>query len=249
MDKKLGLGALISLVIGSMVGAGVFSLPQNIAAHASAGAVALGWAITGIGMICLALVYQNLSMRRPDLDGGIFSYAKAGFGDFVGFNAAWGYWLCQLLANVSYAIVVFSALSYFFDTPDNVIFGDGNTPVAITLASLLIWSVHALVLRGIQVAALVNIVTTIAKMVPSSSSAWPSCSPSTWRPSPWISGGRAVPELGSVMDQVKSTMKVTLWVFIGIEGAVVVSARARHRKDVGRATVLALLGPWRSTSW
>ena len=68
MDKKLGLGALISLVIGSMVGAGVFSLPQNIAAHASAGAVALGWAITGIGMICLALVYQNLSMRRPDLD-------------------------------------------------------------------------------------------------------------------------------------------------------------------------------------
>ena len=135
MDKKLGLGALISLVIGSMVGAGVFSLPQNIAAHASAGAVALGWAITGIGMICLALVYQNLSMRRPDLDGGIFSYAKAGFGDFVGFNAAWGYWLCQLLANVSYAIVVFSALSYFFDTPDNVIFGDGNTPVAITLAS------------------------------------------------------------------------------------------------------------------
>ena len=134
MDKKLGLGALISLVIGSMVGAGVFSLPQNIAAHASAGAVALGWAITGIGMICLALVYQNLSMRRPDLDGGIFSYAKAGFGDFVGFNAAWGYWLCQLLANVSYAIVVFSALSYFFDTPDNVIFGDGNTPVAITLA-------------------------------------------------------------------------------------------------------------------
>ena len=103
MDKKLGLGALISLVVGSMVGAGVFSLPQNIAAHASAGAVALGWAITGLGMICLALVYQNLSMRRPDLDGGIFSYAKAGFGDFIGFNAAWGYWLCQLLANVSYA--------------------------------------------------------------------------------------------------------------------------------------------------
>ena len=103
MDKKLGLGALISLVIGSMVGAGVFSLPQNIAAHASAGAVALGWAITGIGMICLALVYQNLSMRRPDLDGGIFSYAKAGFGDFVGFNAAWGYWLCAVLSFLTVA--------------------------------------------------------------------------------------------------------------------------------------------------
>ncbi|MCF3099692.1 arginine-ornithine antiporter [Aeromonas australiensis] len=242
MDKKLGLGALISLVIGSMVGAGVFSLPQNIAAHASAGAVALGWAITGLGMICLALVYQNLSMRRPDLDGGIFSYAKAGFGDFIGFNAAWGYWLCQLLANVSYAIVVFSALSYFFDTQDNVIFGDGNTPVAITLASILIWSVHALVLRGVQVAALVNIVTTIAKMVPLivfCVAILLAFNMDTFTLDIW---GQNNMELGSVMDQVKSTMKVTLWVFIGIEGAVVVSARARHRKDVGRATVLALLG-------
>ncbi|PJG60209.1 basic amino acid/polyamine antiporter [Aeromonas cavernicola] len=242
MDKKLGLGALISLVIGSMVGAGVFSLPQNIAAHASVGAVALGWAITGIGMIALALVYQTLSLRRPDLDGGIFSYAKAGFGDFIGFNAAWGYWLCQLLANVSYAIVVFSALSYFFDTPDQVIFGDGNTPLAIALASVLIWSVHALVLRGVQVAALVNIVTTIAKMVPLivlCVAMLLAFNMQTFTLDVW---GQGNSDLGSVMEQVKSTMKVTLWVFIGIEGAVVVSARARHRKDVGRATVLALLG-------
>ncbi|MGL5284796.1 MAG: amino acid permease, partial [Aeromonas sp.] len=166
MDNKLGLAALISLVIGSMVGAGVFSLPQNIAAHAGVGAVTIGWVITGLGMICLALVYQTLSMRRPDLDGGIFTYAKAGFGDFIGFNAAWGYWICQLLANVSYAVVVFSALSYFFDTPEHVLFGDGNTPAAIVLASVLIWSVNGLVLRGVKMAAMVNVVTTIAKMVP-----------------------------------------------------------------------------------
>ena len=242
MDKKLGLGALISLVVGSMIGSGVFSLPQNIAAHASAGAVALGWAITGFGMICLALVYQSLSLRRPDLDGGIFSYAKAGFGDFIGFNAAWGYWLCQLLANVSYAIVVFSALGYFFDTPDNVIFGDGNTPVSIVLASLLIWSIHALVLRGVQVATLVNIVTTIAKVVPLivfCVAILLAFNMQTFTLDLWGEGNT---ELGSVMDQVKSTMTVTLWVFIGVEGAVVVSGRARHRKDVGRATVIALLG-------
>lgn len=242
MDNKLGLAALISLVIGSMVGAGVFSLPQNIAAHAGVGAVTIGWVITGLGMICLALVYQTLSMRRPDLDGGIFTYAKAGFGDFIGFNAAWGYWICQLLANVSYAVVVFSALSYFFDTPEHVLFGDGNTPAAIVLASVLIWSVNGLVLRGVKMAAMVNVVTTIAKMVPLivfCVALLLAFHMDTFTLDIW---GTQTPELGSVLDQVKSTMKVTLWVFIGIEGAVVVSARARHRRDVGRATVLALLG-------
>ena len=166
MKKNLGLGALIALVLSSMVGAGIFSLPQNIAANAQVGAIALGWVITGLGMICLALVYQCLSLRRPDLDGGIFTYAKAGFGSFVGFNAAWGYWICQLLANVSYVVVVCSALSYFVDTPDQVWLGEGNTPYAIALGSLLIWAVQALVIRGIKLAAFVNIVTTIAKLIP-----------------------------------------------------------------------------------
>ena len=104
MDKKLGLGALISLVIGSMVGARVFSLPQNIAARTPApGPSPWDGRSRDRHDLPLAPGLPEPSMRRPDLDGGIFSYAKAGFGDFVGFNAAWGYWLCQLLANVSYA--------------------------------------------------------------------------------------------------------------------------------------------------
>ena len=166
MKKNLGLGALIALVLSSMVGAGIFSLPQNIAANAQVGAIAIGWLITGVGMIALALVYQFLSLRRPDLDGGIFTYAKAGFGSLIGFNAAWGYWICQLLANVSYVVVLCCALSYFIDTPERVILGEGNTPAAIALGSVLIWGVHALVLRGIRLAAFVNIITTIAKLVP-----------------------------------------------------------------------------------
>ena len=123
MKKNLGLGALIALVLSSMVGAGIFSLPQNITANAQVGAIAIGWLITGVGMIALALVYQFLSLRRPDLDGGIFTYAKAGFGSLIGFNAAWGYWICQLLANVSYVVVLCCALSYFVDTPEQVILG------------------------------------------------------------------------------------------------------------------------------
>ena len=92
-SNKLSLLPLTALVVGSMIGGGVFSLPQNMAKGASPGAVIIGWLITGVGMLALAFVYQSLSTRKPKLDAGPYAYARAGFGDFVGFNSAWGYWL------------------------------------------------------------------------------------------------------------------------------------------------------------
>ena len=85
-SNKLKLGALVALVVGSMVGGGIFSLPQNIAASASAGATLIGWLITGVGMLTLAFVFQTLANRKPQLDGGVYVYAKAGFGDYMGFS-------------------------------------------------------------------------------------------------------------------------------------------------------------------
>jgi len=75
---KLRLGALVALVVGSMIGGGIFSLPQNMAASADVGAVLIGWVITAIGMLTLAFVFQTLANRKPDLDGGVYAYAKAG---------------------------------------------------------------------------------------------------------------------------------------------------------------------------
>ena len=123
----LGLLPLVALVVGSMIGGGVFSLPQNMAKGASPGAVIIGWLITGIGMLALAFVYQALSTRKPALDAGPYAYARAGFGDFVGFNSAWGYWLSAWLGNVSYVVLIFGALSYFYPA-----FGaEGNSIQAI----------------------------------------------------------------------------------------------------------------------
>lgn len=127
MDKKLSLTALTALVLSSMVGAGVFSLPQNMAEVASPAALIIGWSITGVGILFLAFALLLLSRLRPDLDGGIFTYAKDGFGELIGFCSAWGYWLCAVIANVSYLVIVFAAFSFFTDTPDNIVFGDGNT--------------------------------------------------------------------------------------------------------------------------
>ncbi len=127
MEKKLGLSALTALVLSSMLGAGVFSLPQNMAAVASPAALLIGWGITGVGILLLAFAMLLLTRIRPDLDGGIFTYAREGFGELIGFCSAWGYWLCAVIANVSYLVIVFSALSFFTDTPELRLFGDGNT--------------------------------------------------------------------------------------------------------------------------
>ncbi|WPN97173.1 arginine-ornithine antiporter [Pseudomonas sp. MUP55] len=233
---KLRLGALVALVVGSMIGGGIFSLPQNMAASADVGAVLIGWLITAIGMLTLAFVFQTLANRKPDLDGGVYAYAKAGFGDYMGFSSAWGYWISAWLGNVGYFVLLFSTLGYFFP-----IFGEGNTPAAVIGASALLWAVHFLVLRGIKEAAFINLVTTVAKVVPLVLFvliALFAFKLDIFTADIW---GVKNPELGSVMNQVRNMMLVTVWVFIGIEGASIFSSRAEKRSDVGKATVIGFI--------
>ena len=234
--KKLGVGALTALVVGSMVGGGIFSIPQNTAASAGVGATALAWGITGVGMLALAFVFVNLALRQPKLDSGIYAYARASFGPFVGFSSAWGYWFMAVLGNVGYYVLLFSTLGHYWP-----VFGDGNTRVAVACASVMLWGTHALVLRGVREAALINQVTTAAKLVPLLlfvvlvALAF---QPGVFQADVW---GRANPRLGSVLEQVRGMMLVTVWVFIGVEGASVYSAYARRRVDVGRATLTGFL--------
>ncbi|MGG6109078.1 basic amino acid/polyamine antiporter [Pantoea allii] len=239
MEKKLGLSALTALVLSSMLGAGVFSLPQNMAAVAGPAALLIGWLITGAGIIFLSLAMLLLTRLKPELDGGIFTYARAGFGELTGFCSAWGYWLCAVIANVSYLVIVFSALSFFTDTPDRILFGNGNTWQAMLGASVLLWLVHWLVLRGVQTAASINLLATLGKLVPLLLFIVLAVIAFNYDRFRFDFSGLS---LGvPLWEQVKQTMLITLWVFIGVEGAVVVSSRARHKKDVGRATLLAVL--------
>jgi arginine:ornithine antiporter/lysine permease len=239
-SRGLTLVPLIALVIGSMIGGGVFNLPADMSRTASPAAVLIGWLITGVGMLMLAFVYQGLAIRKPELNAGPYAYAKAGFGAFVGFQSAWGYWLSALLGNVAYAVAIFSALSFFAP-----VFGDGNNLPSIAGASLALWLLHALVLRGIKQAAFVNVVTTIAKLVPLFLFVLVAIVAFHWEKFTldfWGRGAADQAGLGSIVEQVRSTMLVTLWVFIGIEGASVYSSRAANRADVGRATILGFAG-------
>ena len=235
----LALPALTALVVGSMIGSGIFALPSQMAGSAAPGPLIIGWLITGVGMLMLAFVFQSLAQRKPDVDGGVYGYARAGFGEYIGFTSAWGYWISAWVGNVAYLVLLMSTLGYWF--PD---LSGGTGVAAIMGASVLLWIVHTLTLSGVRNAAFANVVVTIAKVVPILTFiaiAAIGFTSGLFTADFWgTSSG-----LGTSLDQVKNMMLVTVWVFIGIEGAAVYSQRARSRKDVGRATVagfLAVLG-------
>jgi len=247
--KVLGLGGLVALVVGAMIGTGVFDLPKNMAESAGGLAIIIAWIITAIGMVALGYSFVNLSNRRPELDGGVFSYARAGFGEFWGFSNAWAYWLSALLGNVAYAVALLSAVNYFMPKNIQLFHGAGPTILGIIIVSVVLWLVHGLILGGVKSATMVNVVVTIAKAIPLILFAIcvviffhiDQFSANFLGGLKTISWAIDVGKVPSILNQVKSTMMATVWSFIGIEGAVLFSSRARNKKDVGKATIIGLL--------
>jgi arginine:ornithine antiporter / lysine permease len=228
-DQKLSLPVLTAMVVGSMVGAGIYSLPRNFALEAGPKAAVISWCIAGGGMYMLARVFQLLAEIRPDLDSGIFAYARDGFGGYAGFLSAFGYWMAGCFGNVSYWVLIKSTLGAFIPA-----FGNGNTPIAIAISSIGIWSFHWMLLRGIQQATLINAILTVVKILPifvfiGILSVHASAEPFTVNLAENVRG---------LAPQVKGTMLVTVFVFLGIEGASVYSRYAKKRSDVGAATIL-----------
>lgn len=241
-SKKLGTFGLAAIVISSMVGGGIYSLPQNMAAGAGVGAVIISWIITGIGIYFIANTFRILSAARPDLTAGIYMYSKAGFGNYAGFTIAWGYWLCQIFGNVGYAVITMDALDYFFPG----YFTGGNNIESIIGGSILIWTFNFIVLSGVKQASFLNVIGTIGKLVPLFIFIIVMVVVFNWDKFTFDFWGHlnasGEHNLGSLSTQIKSTMLVTLWAFIGIEGAVVLSGRAKSQESVGRATILGFVG-------
>lgn len=235
--QKLSRLALTGMVVGSMVGAGIFSLPRTFGQATGPFGALIAWLIAGTGMYMLARTFQLLAERKPNLDAGVYAYAKAGFGDYPGFLSAFGYWIGSCIGNVSYWVLIKSTLGAFFP-----VFGDGNTVVAILVASVGIWLFHFMILRGIRQAAALNTIVTIAKIVPILIFIVIlifAFKAGLFRDNFW--GGEELAGK-SLFQQVRDTMLVTVFVFIGIEGASVYSRYAKKRSDVGAATILGFLG-------
>jgi arginine:ornithine antiporter / lysine permease len=236
-QQKVPLGTLTAMVVGGMVGAGVFSIPRNFAQATGVYGALIAWGIAGAGMLMLCFVFQTLANRKPDLDAGVYAYARAGFGPYIGFFSAFGYWASACVGNASYWILIKSTLGGFFPA-----LGQGNTVTAVAISSLGIWAFHFLVLRGVKEAAGINKIVTIAKLIPLL--VFVVLAIFYLKPAVFIDNlwGGSSGDYGNLFEQIKATMLVTVFVFLGIEGASNYSRFAQKREHVGIATVTGFLG-------
>ncbi len=247
-EKGIGLFGLVGLVVSSCIGAGIFNLPGDLSGVASPGGALVGWLIAGIGFLCLALSLVNLGEKRPDIDG-LFAYAEEGFGPMAGFISGWGYWFSAWLGSVGFAVMVIQA----FCGINPALFGSPNAPsvVAVVLVSAVLWALTYLVIRGVESASLLNaivmtvkvisivvfivFVLTVFKMGVFTADFWGNVAGNAAAAAGDGSG------YGGIGTQAMNCMLVMMWVFIGIEGANVMSKRAEKQSDVGKATIIGLI--------
>ena len=153
----LGLWMCTALVVGSMVGSGVFLLPASLSPYG--GIRILGWLVSAGGAMCLALVMARLGALIPRV-GGPYAFAREGFGDFVGFWVAWAYWISLLTANAALAVATVSYSTVFWP-------GLGDSPAAGAIAALVVlWGLVLVNVRGVRTAGQVQLVTTVLKLLP-----------------------------------------------------------------------------------
>jgi arginine:ornithine antiporter/lysine permease len=232
--QRVTLATLTAMVVGGMVGAGVFSLPRRFATETAIPGALVAWAIAGTGMLMLAFVFQTLAVRKPDLDSGVYAYAKAGFGEYLGFFSAFGYWASACVGNVTYWVLIMSTLGGIVPA-----LGEGDTLLAVALSTVGVWAFAALIMRGVKEAAAINRIVTVAKVIPILVFVVVALFALDW--GVFVDNLEAGPEVGGLFTQVRGTMLATVFVFLGVEGASVYSRYAQKREHVGRATVLGFL--------
>jgi arginine:ornithine antiporter / lysine permease len=255
-SDKLGLWLLTALVVGNMVGSGIFMLPRSLAQVASPAGVMWAWLLTGVGVLMLALVFGNLALRKPELNGGVQMYAKALFAPhsqastLSGFVVAWGYWAANVAGNVAILTTFVSYLSTFFPvmTSAKTLFMIGGFPlrtgslISFLVCSALLWLTHSLILRGVEETGRMNFVATAAKVIGFLifiSFTLAAFDKANMLPLVQPRVGNNGVHVG-LLGQINNAAVTTLWAFIGVESAIMFSARASKQSDVKRATVLGL---------
>lgn len=222
--RQIGLVAATALVLGNMIGSGVFLLPASLAPYGAYSLV--GWLISGTGALLLAGVFYRLSKRAPRA-GGPYAYSREAFGDCVGFLVAWIYWVGLVGGNTAIAVAFASYLSALIPVI-------GATPFFGALAALAaIWVLTAVNIAGVRSAGAVQVVTTILKISPLLALAlfgFVHFDPQLLAPGP---------RAGAPLNAISFCVAATLFAFIGVECATIPAGHVRNPdKTIPRATLL-----------
>jgi APA family basic amino acid/polyamine antiporter len=224
----IGFWTAVALVMGNMIGSGVFLLPSSLGRFG--GISLIGWLVSTAGAILLALVFARLAADRP-ASGGPYAYTRAAFGDLPGFLVAWGYWISVWSANAALSVAFVGYLSPF--SPSIT----GHPAPAALLAVAVLWLLTAVNVRGIRAAGRLQVVTTVLKMLPLV----------------FVGIGGlllldrshfAIADTGAaaLSRGVASTATLTLFAFLGLECATIpAGAIAQPERTIPRATIIGTL--------
>jgi APA family basic amino acid/polyamine antiporter len=214
-----------ALVVGNMVGSGIFLLPASLGAYG--GVSIVGWLVTSAGAMFLALTFARLARALPRV-GGPYAYARASFGDFPAFLVAWGYWISICAGNAAIAVALVGSLAYFWP----VLAARPAMGGAAALAS--IWLLALVNLRGVRTAGWVQLVTTVVKLAPLVAIGTVGLLFLHWDNfTPFNVSGR------SMLSAVSSTAALTLWAFTGLESATIPADDVeKPDRVIPRATLL-----------
>jgi basic amino acid/polyamine antiporter, APA family len=224
LKRTMGLWMATALVIGNMIGSGVFLLPSSLAGAAGPASI-IAWIFTGAGALLLALVFSRLGRTFPRT-GGPYAYARRAFGDFIGFQTAWGYWIAAWAGNAAIVTAFVGYLAVFWG-------GLGNGGIDAALVGIaVIWVVTLINILGVREGGVVQVVTTVLKFVPiavigiiglffiDSDSLTPFAPHGTW-------------------SAISAAAPLTLWAFIGLESATVVAEEVKDpERNIPRATII-----------
>lgn len=249
--KGIGLFSLVAIIVSGAIGGGVFNLANDLATGATPGGVVVSWLFIGFGILMLVLSLNHLVVNKPELSG-VSDYARAGFGDFVGFLSGWGYWLSAWAGNIAFAVLLMTSVDYFF--PGTFATKSGSlTVISVIIVSIISWLLTILVIQGVESAALINAVVLVAKLIPLAVFAIAGIvmfKVGVFTEHFWqnfvINSDHVIKNFTSMtgsglIGQVQNSLMVMIWVFVGIEGAAMMGDRAKKKSDAGRATVLGLI--------
>ena len=224
LKRSMGLWMATALVVGTMIGSGVFLLPASLAGTAGPVSI-LAWVFTGAGAILLALVFAGLGRSMPRT-GGPYAYARRAFGDFIGFQTAWGYWIAVWAGNAAIAVAFVAYGAVFW--PE---LGDSNLLAALVGIGL-IWLLTLTNALGTRESGALQVVTTVLKFVPLAIIGLVGLF--------FVDGGNYTPFAPEgTWTAISAAAPLTLWAFIGLESATVPAEEVRDpERTIPRATIL-----------
>lgn len=229
LKRSMGLWMATALVVGNMVGSGIFTLPAVLAGEAGPASI-VALVFTGVGAMLLALVFANLGRAHPRT-GGPYYFARRAFGDFVGFQTAWAYWIAAWVGNAAIAVAFAGYLGVFWGRVQT------TNWLAALVAVAAIWLFTVVNVAGARETGLVQVLTTVLKFVPLALIGLVGLF--------YLKGGNFTPFAtahGGFDWHVNAAATLALWAFIGLESATVPAEEVQDpEKTVPRATILGTL--------